>query len=385
MSATSPQSPQPQSHMHRRSFLRRAAAGVAGLAGLSGLGGAVAASAALASGSSRTRTLRIAYLTDVHMQPERRAPEGLAACLRHMQALPDKPALVLGGGDFIHGAMAATRERAKLEWDIWTRVLRDELNLPMRTCLGNHDIWGWNQEKSGATGAEPDYGKKWAMDVLGQKSRYYAFSQAGWRFIALDSIQPGEKPGTYVAYLDAEQKAWLKEELLHTPPTTPILIWSHVPLISALLQLTEKRATPFTPGTVGCNLVHSDGGELSLLFTQHPNVRLCLSGHLHMVEALELRNVMYRCAGSVCGQWWKGLRDGFAEGYSIVDLYDDGTHDYQYLTYGWKAEPDPAPYPAAPAPAPAPASPPAGEASAPPPAPGPKPASPARGAPAPGV
>ncbi|MEZ0299496.1 MAG: metallophosphoesterase [Candidatus Methylacidiphilales bacterium] len=344
----------------RRGFLQMAAAGVAGLLTTAGAAGSARADTPVSSAPpSRTRTLRVAYITDVHLQPERRAAEGFAECLRHIHSQPDKPNLVLGGGDFIMDGFAATRERTKTQWDLWTRVLKDEMNLPLRTCLGNHDIWGWNQEKSGANGSETDYGKKWAMDVLGQPGRYHAFTQGGWRFVALDSIQPGEKPGTYVSYLDEEQRNWLKEELLHTPPTMPVLIWSHAPLISALLQLTEKRATPFTSGTVQPNLVHSDGGELSKLFAGHPNVKLCLSGHLHMVEGLELRDVMYRCAGSVCGNWWRGPRDGFAEGYSMLDLYDDGSHTCTYVPFGWKAETDlpavpvPAPVPASPTPAPA--------------------------------
>jgi 3',5'-cyclic-AMP phosphodiesterase len=53
--------------------------------------------------SSAKRVLRIAHLTDVHVQPEKRAGEGLAACLNHVQQLPDKPDLILTGGGGSHG------------------------------------------------------------------------------------------------------------------------------------------------------------------------------------------------------------------------------------------------------------------------------------------
>ena len=36
----------------------------------------------------RTRRLRIAHLTDIHVQPERAAAKGLAACFDHVQSLP---------------------------------------------------------------------------------------------------------------------------------------------------------------------------------------------------------------------------------------------------------------------------------------------------------
>ena len=57
------------------------------------------------------------------------------------------------------------------------------------------------------------------------------------------------------------------------------------------------------------------------------------------------------CGGAVCGAWWKGSRFNECEpGYSLIDLYDDGSVERQYVAYGWVPVMPPAP-PAATAPA----------------------------------
>lgn len=51
--------------------------------------------------------LRIAHMTDVHIQPERGAEEGLLQALEHMQSQGQPPELLLTGGD----AVMKTRRR----------------------------------------------------------------------------------------------------------------------------------------------------------------------------------------------------------------------------------------------------------------------------------
>jgi len=48
-------------------------------------------SAAFAEATAqRKRSIRLAHLTDMHIQPEKAAGEGVAACLQHVQGLADK-------------------------------------------------------------------------------------------------------------------------------------------------------------------------------------------------------------------------------------------------------------------------------------------------------
>ncbi|HZH98053.1 MAG TPA: metallophosphoesterase, partial [Fimbriimonadaceae bacterium] len=166
----------------------------------------------------RRRVLRLAHLTDIHVQPERGGGEGMAACLRHVHSQKDKPQLILTGGDLIMDAFDADAQRTRLQWDLFNRVLRDNTSLPVEHCIGNHDVWGWNKTKSRTTGQEPLHGKRWALEMLGLEKPYRSFDKAGWHFVVLDSTHPSET-SSYTAELDDAQFEWLEDDLTKTPKT----------------------------------------------------------------------------------------------------------------------------------------------------------------------
>lgn len=285
----------------------------------------------------RKRCLRVAHLTDFHVQPERHATEGMTACLHHVQQLRDKPQLLLTGGDSVFDSFAADDARTTLQWDIWRKVLKEECSIPVHSAIGNHDIWGWNKSKSKATGDEPNYGKLRSTEMLGIDNRYYTFDKCGWQFIVLDSTQPHpENPDSYSAHLDEEQYDWLTRTLHDVPPGKPVLLLSHIPILSAAaFQFAARDKNTFH---FGCGLMHTDNVKLKDLFAQHPNVKVALSGHLHLVDRVDYNGVTYLCNGAVCGSWWKGPHKDCDEGYAVVDLYNDGSIEHQYIKYGWKAE-----------------------------------------------
>jgi hypothetical protein len=82
--------------------------------------------------------------------------------------------------------------------------------------------------------------------------------------------------------------------------------------------------------------MHIDARRIKDFFLKHPNVKLCLSGHVHLWDRLEYNNVTYVCNGAVCGGWWKGSYQETPEGYGLVDLYDDGSFNAEYVRFGWK-------------------------------------------------
>src|SRR4029450_3320583 len=118
---------------------------------------------------------------------------------------------------------------------------------------------------------------------------------------------------------------------------TPVLIISHIPIISVAAEVTTKFDDKSKEFRVSGGRIHSDAARLRELFNQHANVKACLSGHLHMQERIDFAGVTYICNGAVCGNWWKGRHQHTDEGYALVDLYSDGTFENQYVTYGWKA------------------------------------------------
>lgn len=316
----------------RRQALRLslAAAGGAALTTF-GSGPALAAEAS----APPKRVLRIAHLTDVHVQPERGAPQGMAAALRHVHEQADRPDIIFTGGDSIMDSFGANRDRTQVQWSLWQDVLKSECDLPIESCIGNHDVWGWGLSKSGSHDTDAQYGKRWAQEVLKLETPYRSFDRTGWHFIVLDSTHPGPKPGSYVAQLDGEQFDWLADDLSKVPAATPVLILSHIPILSAATFLdgeNERSGDWVVPGA----WMHIDARKLKNLFKQHPNVKLCLSGHLHLVDRVDYAGVSYLCNGAVCGAWWKGNYHECNEGYALVDLYDDGTFGREYVEYGWQ-------------------------------------------------
>jgi 3',5'-cyclic-AMP phosphodiesterase len=322
------------SSMTRRELIRSASLAAAGAVAWS-----VSSRAALATpiDTGRQRVLRVGHLTDVHVEPELRAGEGMAACFQHVQQLSDKPELILTGGDHVMDSFEAEDARTTLQWNLWNSVLKKECGLPVRSCIGNHDVWGWNKPKSRTTGRENNWGKRRATDMLHLDERYYAFKQAGWQFIVLDSIhEPPAGAGGYMGQLDEAQFDWLTRTLRDTPADNPVLVLSHIPILSAsaILWSSEKDKN----FEIGRGLMHTDCVPLKDLFAHHSNVKLCLSGHLHLCDRVDYNGVTYLCNGAVSGNWWKGRHEDCDEGYSVVDLYDDGSFEHEYIKYGWKAE-----------------------------------------------
>lgn len=291
----------------RRELLKTVGATTAGLVAWSAL---PRLAHAQPTATVRRRALRIAHLADIHVQPELRAGDGMTACLRHVQQLADTPDLILTGGDSVMDSFAADDARTRLQWDLWHRILKTECSLPIRSCIGNHDIWGWDKSKSRTTGDEPLWGKQRAVEMLHLDHRYYTFPQAGWQFIVLDSVRP--HGDSYTAHLDDQQYDWLERTLRDTPPQTPVLILSHVPILSTtpLILVKDEHGE----SRVGSYLLHTDRIKLKDLFARHPNVKLCLSGHTHLLDRVDYNGVTYSVRRRRMRQLVEGPLQGLRRG-----------------------------------------------------------------------
>lgn len=271
------------------------------------------------SAFGKKKSIRIAHITDVHIRPENDIPRRARMTLENvMQHNVD---LFLNGGDSIHDASYddVSRERVLEQWEEWDRFVQLAGSYEMFSCLGNHDMW-WK-----APSEEDDmYGKPYAVKRLGIPDRYYSVSRGGWHFIILDSNQSGIR-------LDKEQFQWLQNELEMLPEKSPVLIMSHYPI----LGVTDH----FVGGQ------HSDFDELKTLFFAHKDkVKLCLSGHQHMVDRAWYNDVHYLCNGSMSGFWWgdgdeysagKGYYLESPPGYAILDLFQDGTFENVYFPHSF--------------------------------------------------
>jgi Icc protein len=312
--------------MDRRSFLATSALAAAGL-GLK----------AAAPTARRTRVLRLAHLTDIHVTADapdlQRPAEGMIAALRHAQSQPDRPDLIVFGGDMVMDSLKKEKEEVLAQWALWHRIAAAELKLPCRHVLGNHDIWGWAKHDHPAIAEDPDYGKALGLRQLGLARSYYSFDQAGWHFVVLDSLQVDYASNYgYIARLDDEQFAWLGRDLAAASPAAPICVVSHVPIIAVCSLVDEHIGGADVKITLG-NLVHADALRIKDLFGRHPNVRLCLSGHIHLADDFTYRGIRYCCNGAVSGNWWKGAYEEYGPAYALVDLYDDGSAENTLVPY----------------------------------------------------
>ncbi|WP_439583394.1 metallophosphoesterase family protein [Dyadobacter bucti] len=280
-----------------------------------------------ASPEKPSRVLRIAHVTDIHVQPHLWAAKGMEKCLHHIQDLDIRPDVIFNGGDSVMGAGGISKHKASREWNLFHEVLRNENSLPLFSCIGNHDIWA-NKEHNALFGD----GKKWAMDEFKLPEPYYSFDKNGWHFIFLDSIHPQEDGFRYYARLDDKQFDWLENDLRNVDPDTPVMIVSHIPILAACVFL-DGDTLQDNEWRVPGSWMHTDAAKLVKLFTKHKNVRLSISGHTHLLDRVEYNGVSYCCNGAVCGNYWFGKTQETRAGYAIIDLFDDGSFKNEYVSY----------------------------------------------------
>lgn len=321
---------------------REALARLGGLIGLGLVGGRgiaqTSATQATESAGATGGSFSIAHITDVHITDSLNSPEWFARCLQQIHAEPSKPAFILNTGDSVMDSLKAPRERADQLWALWRKVVDSECKLKMHSCLGNHDHWGLALNDQDAVKNDPMYGKALGLKNLGLDRGYYSFDHGGWHFIALDSIQPTGKPADHSGWtgiLTDEQFAWLEKDLAATPADRPVLVFSHMPIIEVcvLIRMKPNKEDNYNLAPYS---MHGDANRILNLFRKHRNVKVALSGHIHMNDKIELEGVTYICDGSVCGAWWRGNLEDSPPGYSMLTLHPDGKFDYDYKTYGWK-------------------------------------------------
>jgi 3',5'-cyclic AMP phosphodiesterase CpdA len=237
---------------------------------------------------------------------------------------------IINGGDSIMDSLEADKQKTQTQWDLFHSLLKQENGLPIYHCIGNHDVWGWFI-KNEKPEADRLYGKQWAVEVQQMPGRYYSFSRGNWHFIVLDSTQLNPAGG-YIAYLDAEQLEWVKQELEKNKDKFVCFV-SHIPILSICAGLFFNKTEANGDLKIQRNLMHTDFLVLKKLFMQYPNIKVCLSGHIHMQDELDYMGIKYYCNGAVSGNWWKGAFQDFAPAYAVVELHADGSSTRKMIAY----------------------------------------------------
>ena len=232
--------------------------------------GGIASSALIGCSANPLRpggTLRFVQISDTHIGFKKPANPDPAATLRetiaHIKAMPLRPDFVLHTGDITQ--LATPQQFADAQ------AMLSELNLPMFTVPGEHDIVDGNNPKP--------YIERFAgRDARGDG--WYSFDAGGVHFIALVNVLHLGDRG--MGTLGEAQLAWLQDDLAGLSSSTPIVLYSHFPLWS----LYPDWGWGTQDALAAMTLLRRFGSVTAL------------NGHIHQVQQRIEGNVTFHAARS---------------------------------------------------------------------------------------
>jgi predicted phosphodiesterase len=132
----------------------------------------------------------------------------LQLALDKINRLPGEPDLLLHTGDITHSSKAA-------EFDTAQQLIKSVRTGETFYVPGEHDI---------ATDDGQMYLERFGKGTKGRG--WYSFTHKGVHFIGLNNCQQVDAMGL----LGPDQLSWLKADLVSLSPSTPIVVFAHIPL-----------------------------------------------------------------------------------------------------------------------------------------------------------
>lgn len=253
----------------RRGFLKCMA--WAGTGALCVIEGGVLKSYALGSQTSakaksrRVGQFSFVQISDSHMGFNKPANPDVAATLKaavdKMNALPEQPDFILHTGDISHLSKPA-------EFDGVDQILK-ATNKQVFFVPGEHDVLN----DDGAM-----FRERYGRNSKGQG--WYSFDKNGIHFIGLINVLNLKAGG--LGALGNDQLEWLKDDVYHLKSSTPIVVFSHIPLWSVYPQ--------WGWGT--------DDGAQALSYLKRFGSVTVLNGHIHQTMQKVEGNVTFHTARS---------------------------------------------------------------------------------------
>jgi 3',5'-cyclic AMP phosphodiesterase CpdA len=226
---------------------------------------------------------------------------------------------VIAGGDLITEGFESDPATAARHWQVYLEM-HQAIKAPVEPVVGNHDLVAARPVR-GEPGPDP---RRVFRHHFGLSRTYRSFDANGYHIILLDSIEitpKGEPP--YIGRVDDEQLQWLRTDLEQVDPGQPIIVVSHMPLLTAFYQATAGATTAAPVDRVVVN-----SRQVLQLFESH-NLVLVLQGHLHVNELLRWQSTTFITGGALCGGWWSGPWHGTTAGFGVVTLRRHQV-DWQY-------------------------------------------------------
>ncbi len=188
--------------------------------------------------------------------------------MRRINALPQRPAFVMHTGDHVHLSTLTEFDTVK---QIMGTIKTDRtFNVP-----GEHDVF-------------VDQGKRY-LQMFGKGSTgsgYYSFDMKGVHFLALANVQQVEAESNSklngLGLLGPEQLAFIKKDLATLSSDTPLVLFSHVPLLAVYPKWGWATA---------------DSTQVLALVKRFSSVT-ALNGHIHQLISKEEGNIVMHTAAS---------------------------------------------------------------------------------------
>jgi 3',5'-cyclic-AMP phosphodiesterase len=242
------------------------------------------------SGIRPPDSFSFAFFTDAHLDYKGNTVQYFDKAVNTINEL--NPDFIITGGDNIKDATKSSESAADSLFNLYISCIK-KFNMAVYTGIGNHESFGTGNTLTNPE--NPMYGEKMYESKIGK--RYYTFSHKGWKFFMLDGIINTNSGYRYIGCIDEAQMNWIKNELAATDTLTPVVICSHIPIISSLkkFELGSLSGTPVNDGI-------SNSIELFDLFS-HYNLKLVLQGHFHFLEVLYTNDTYYITGPSLTARW----------------------------------------------------------------------------------
>lgn len=259
------------------------------------------------------------FMTDIHLKPEMNAPKGFQMAIDKTNEL--NPDFVITGGDLVYDAMRGGQARCDSLFSLYKEMSKG-FRMPVYNTLGNHDLFAIYPE-SPESETHPDY--KYGMFERYFGKTYYSFNHKGWHFVVLNSLDvTADKK--YRGHFREEQIEWLKSDLDKTDSLTPIVVISHIPMLSLRGQMA---------GSAG-PMIDNVAEVFKIL--ENKNLKLILQGHIHWKESGQVNDRFeFITGGSIAGNGWKGRRHNTKEGFVQVNVQGSEL-SWEYIDHGWERE-----------------------------------------------
>lgn len=279
------------------------------------------------------RSFKIGTYNDVHLCTE--IPTSVLTFSSNIDMLNEKELdLLINLGDCIMDGSTHSEQKVANDWRRFTDIAMHKSKHETVHVPGNHDFFSW-VKKIQSHSIETDE----AFQRLKMQEIQIKELNEDWLLIALNSSQKSElyPERGYDAKFSENQFKELRKILERNASLSKpkyVLIATHIPILTVTSFMDRRQTSSQRQYELPNNHMHSDSYDIVQLLSTYEQVKLCISGHQHMVDEVVYNGIKFVCCGSLCGQWWsKETYRGHASGNMFFELYENGNTSHHYEAF----------------------------------------------------